>query len=308
MQGAAVTVGRGAREAAVDTAHGTERVSGSAAQEDPVGGERRTQPRLGCTVEADGRIRFDLAARPAEGERLLLRLRPKKGQPEKELHLLDLRPADDGRGRAVLGPHPVLTEGRWDLYLVRDPESARQRLRPGPRDLRALVDGHLRDRLGPLAVRVPYTTKDGFLAIRAWRRPAHAEAAGIDVTDRSLTVRARLHGASLLPGAVVHLRLRGAGGTVRTLEPRAGEDGRSFSFTVGHEELTTGTGAGNAVWDVFVRPGRDAALVRVARLLDDVADRKEVFVYPAITVGGTAARPYYTVDNDLSVEVRKTTG
>ena len=262
-----------------------------------------TEARVGCAVDADGRITFDVPPRPAEGEQLLLRLRPKKGQPEKALHVLDLEPAQDGRRRAVLGPDAVLTEGRWDVYLLQERGTRRERLRPGLRDLRTLVDGHLRDWPAPLAVRIPYVTKDGHLAVRAWLRPAHAEADGIDVTDRSMTVTARLHGASLQDGAAVHLRLRGSGGTVRTLEPRVGDDDRTFSFTITHEELAAATGSGGGVWNVFVRPAPEAALIRVARLLDDVADRKEVFVYPTVTVGGTAVRPYYTVDNDLSVEV-----
>lgn len=41
----------------------------------------------------------------------------------------------------------------------------------------------------------------------------------------------------------------------------------------------------------------------MARLLDDVADKKQIFVYPATTVGAASVRPYYTVDNDLAVEV-----
>lgn len=43
--------------------------------------------------------------------------------------------------------------------------------------------------------------------------------------------------------------------------------------------------------------------MRVGRLLDDLADRRKIVVYPAADVGGTGLRPYYTVDNDLSVEV-----
>lgn len=54
---------------------------------------------------------------------------------------------------------------------------------------------------------------------------------------------------------------------------------------------------------MYVRPAADAQRIRVARLLDDVADRKAVFVYPATALGGVTARPYYTVDNDLAVEV-----
>ncbi|MFG3289495.1 hypothetical protein ACGF3G_11930 [Streptomyces sp. NPDC048179] len=268
-----------------------------------------TAPHVDCTVDAEGRITFALPPGPAEGEeQLLLRLRPKKGQPEKVLHVLDLEPAADGRRRAVLGPEPVLAEGRWDVYLLGGPGARRERLRPGLRDLRALVDGHLRDRPSPLAVRIPYVTKDGHLTVRAWLRPAHAEADGIDVTDRSMTVTARLHGTSLRSGATVQLRLRGSGGTVRTLRPRPrpGPEDRAFSFTLTHQELAElaeATGSGGGVWNVFVRPAPETPFIRVARLLDDVADRKEVFVYPSVDVGDALVRPYYTVDNDLSVEV-----
>jgi hypothetical protein len=270
--------------------------------------EHGTYPRVGCTVEADGLITFDLPPGPVEDRQLLLRLRPKKGQPEKTLRVLDLELSGAGRRRAVLDARSVLAEGRWDVYLLEDGGSRRHRLRPGPRDLRALVEGHLRDRPSPLAVRIPYVTKDGYLAVRAWLRPAHAETVGFDITDRSTTVGARLHGARLQEGAVVHLRLRGGGGTVRTVEPRAADDGRGFSFTLDHEELAAGTGAGNGVWDVLVRPAEGAPLIRVGRLLDDVADRKEVFVYPTVRAGGATLRPYYTLDNDLSVEVTKPAG
>ncbi|MGW2638179.1 hypothetical protein [Streptomyces sp. NPDC001348] len=269
--------------------------------------ENGTQPRVGCTVDEDGRIVFGLPPRPAEDRQLLLRLRPKKGRPETLLHVLDIEPRDDGRPRAVLEPGTVLAEGRWDVYLLSGPESVRHRLRPGPRDLRALVGAHLGDRPSPLAVRIPYVTKDGHLAVRAWLRPAHAEVGAIDVTGRSSTVAARLHGASLEEGAEVRLRLRGGGGTVHTLPPRTAEDRRGFSFTVDHEELAAATGT-DGVWDVFVRPAARAPLIRLARLLDDVADRKAVFVYPATTAGDAVVRPYYTVDNDFSVEVARAGG
>lgn len=266
---------------------------------------------VGCAVDADGRIVFHLPPGPAEGERLLLRLRPEKGQPETTLHVLEPEPAEDGRRRVVLGPQPALASGRWDVYLLREPGSHRERLRPGLRDLRALVDGHLRDRPAPLAVRIPYVTKCGHLAVRAWLRPAHAEVGGIDVTDDAMTVTARLHGADLREGAAVHLRLRGGGGTVRTLPTQAAADGRSFSFTLPCAELAGATGAErggadgfDSVWDMFVRPAPEAPLIRLARLLDDVADRKEIFVYPPVTVAGAVLRPYYTVDNDLSLEVK----
>ncbi|MFE5191221.1 transferase [Streptomyces sp. NPDC056628] len=267
-------------------------------------------PRAACTPDADGRITFHLAPPdPAAfpSPRLLLRLRPKKGEREKTLRTLDLTAGGDGRLSAVLDPLPALPEGRWDLYLLPAPDGERVRLRPGLRDLRVLVDGHLRDRPSPVAVRIPYVTKDGYLALRTWLRDAHAEVTGIDVTDRSTTVRARLHGASLDAGASVRLRLRGGKGVERTVAPRAGADGRDLAFTVDHTDLLPEGGTGDRVWDVFVRAGADAPLIRAGRLLDDVADRKAIFVHPAATAGDFAVRPYYTVDNDLAVEVVRRT-
>lgn len=268
--------------------------------------EHSMQPRTDCVVDAEGRITFHLPLSPATRPRLLIRLRPRKGQPEKTVHLLDLETVEaDGHRRAVLEPHLALDEGRWDVYLLREPGAERQRLRPGLRDLRVLVDGHLRDRPSPVAVRVPYATKDGFLALRAWLRTAHAEARHVAVTDRAMTVSARLHGAELREDAAVRLRLRGSEGTVRNLRPQVEDDGKGFSFTADRENLTVEGGSGGRVWDVFVQPAAGAPLVRIGRLLDDVADRKQVCVYPAITVGDVALRPYYTVDNDLSVEVTR---
>lgn len=265
-----------------------------------------THLRTHCAIDMDGRITFHLSLTPASRPQLLLRLRPKKGRPETTLHLLDLEPGGaDGGLHAVLEPHPALDEGRWDLYLVPEPGAERQRLRPGLKDLRALVDGHLRDRPSPVAVRIPYVTKDGFLALRAWRRTAHAEAGTIDVTEESMTIEARLHGAELHEDATVRLRLRGTG-TVRDLRPRIDDDGRGFSFTAGQEDLTGGDETRGRIWDAFVRPAADAPPVRIGRLLDDVADRKHVFVYPALTAGGSSSRPYFTVDNDLAIEVTPT--
>ncbi|MGP4005385.1 transferase [Streptomyces sp. 4N124] len=266
------------------------------------------QLRADCTADVDGRITFHLPLleeTDSQSAQLLLRLRPKKGQPEETLRVLDVEAVDNGGRVAVLESQPPLAEGRWDVYLLPEPGAPRQRLRPRLRDLRALVDGHTRDWPSPVAVRVPYTTKDGYLAVRAWLRTAHAEVEGIDVTDRSMTVRGRLHGATLSAGAVVRLRARGPKGAVRTREPQAESAGRRFSFTVDYEELVAADAIGTRVWDISVqaRPAGGSPPIRVGRLLDDVADRKEIFVYPSAAVGGVAVRPYYTVDNDLSVEV-----
>ncbi|MET9394914.1 transferase [Streptomyces sp. NPDC006624] len=261
-----------------------------------------TAPRTHCAVDAEGRITFRLPHGPAAGARLLLRLRPKKGEPERTVRLLDLEPDPaDGRLTGALEPLPALAEGRWDLYLLPEPEAERQRLRPGLRDLRLLVDGHLADRPSPVAVRIPYVTQDGFLALRAWLRPAHAETHAVVLTDRALTVIARLHGAELREDATVRLRLRGTD-TARELRPVIDDDHKGFTFTAGPGDLAGAGGGAGRVWDAFVRPAAGAAPVRIGRLLDDVADRKHVHVLPALTADGSTLRPYYTVDNDLAIE------
>ncbi|MFE1251618.1 transferase [Streptomyces sp. NPDC058735] len=265
-----------------------------------------TRLRTDCAVDIGGRITFRLPPSSVPRPRLLLRLRPGKGRPEEILRHLDLEPDPaDGRPAGILEPHPALQEGRWDLYLLTDPEAERQRLRPGLRDLRVLVDGHLRDRPAPVAVRIPYATKDGFLALRTWLRPAHAETHALHIVDRAMTVTARLHGAELREDATVRLCLRGTP-TAREIHPRIDDDGRGFSFTVTPEELDAGRGgrgeAGGRFWDAFVRPTAGAAPVRIGRLLDDVADRKHVHVHPGVPVDGAVLRAYHTVDNDLAIE------
>ncbi|EGX56501.1 hypothetical protein SZN_27476 [Streptomyces zinciresistens K42] len=265
-------------------------------------------PQAACTADADGRITFRVPAPAGPAPELLLRLRPKKGRPETTVHTLPLRPGGDADLRAVLETRPVLDEGRWDLHLVPGPGAARQRLRPGLRDLRDLVAGHLRERPSPVAVRVPYVTRDGHLALRAWLRPAHAEVDTVEITGAALTVRARLHGAALTGDAALRLRPRGGKGTALTVPVRGGPDGRGFTCTVDlAEAAATGTGE-SPVLDVLLdgaaSAGGPAAPIRLGRLLDDIADRKEVFVFPAAPVGRRTVRPYYTVDNDLSLETR----
>lgn len=269
------------------------------------------KPRADATVDEEGRlvvcVRLPLpdSARP----RLLLQQRPKKGQSEEIGRVVALESAGGDEWRAVVETAPALAEGRWDAYLLRGPgQEERTPLLPGLRDLRALVSGDADGREAPVAVRIPYVTKDGRLALRVWLRPAHAEAGRIVFAGGSMTVRARLFGPRLGEGAAALLYRRGRETVVRQTPLRA-EGERAFTFTVDYEELLAergqpGTGAAaGAVWDVYVRPATGAPRVRVARLLDDVADRKAVFVYPAARLGGFTARPYYTVDNDLSVEV-----
>ncbi|WP_406143085.1 hypothetical protein [Streptomyces sp. NBC_01012] len=258
------------------------------------------RPRADVSVGEDGRLVVDVQLSPAAGSspQLLFQRRVKKGQAPETGRVVALECVGGDRWQAVLEAAPAFEEGRWDVYVVGVPGEERMALLPGLRDLRELVSGGGRV---PLAVRIPYVTKDGRLAVRAWMRAAHAEAGRIVLGGGSVTVAARLLGARLGEGASVSLVRRGQASVVREAVLDAG-DGQDFSFTVGCRELAPGGGE-QVVWDVFVRPALGAPRVRVARLLDDIADRKGVFVYPVVVAGGVSARVYYTVDNDLSVEV-----
>ncbi|WP_329377832.1 hypothetical protein [Streptomyces sp. NBC_01716] len=277
--------------------------NGGAAEE-----PRVDKPRADATVDDEGRfvvrVRLPLAA--SAHPRLLLQLRPKKGQSEEIGRVAALENVGQDEWRAVLETAPALQEGRWDAYVLGLPGEERTPLLPGLRDLRALVSGGSDGRETPLAVRIPYATKDGRLAVRAWLRTAHAEAGRIVFSGQVMTARARLFGARLGEGAAALLHRRGKDGPVRQLALRA-DGARDLSFTVDYQDLLAERGqpgaAAQDIWDVYVRPAAGAARIRVARLLDDVADRKSVFVYPAATLGGVTVRPYYTVDNDLSVAV-----
>ncbi|MFD8675518.1 transferase [Streptomyces seoulensis] len=255
--------------------------------------------RATCVADADGRLTFALPLPAPDSAHLLLKARPRKGVPDPAVRRLPLEASGDGRSLAVLEARPPLQEGRWDAFLEREPDAEPQQLTSGPLDLRVLVDGARVDRPSPVAVRVPYRAMDGFLAVRAWLRPAHAEAGPVEVGDTATTVTARLHGTALGEDAVVRLRGRRSR-EERVLSPNADADGRGFRFSVDHADLT---GVDVRYWDVHVLPAPDAAPVRVGRVLDDVADRKHSFVYAAAPGGGQLVRPYYTVDNDLSFEV-----
>lgn len=273
-------------------------------------------PRADCTVDGDGRMVVRLTLRTAERPRLLMRLRPPKGKPESTTRLLDLEPegpsdATGRRWRAVLAPEPALAEGRWDLFVLPAPDAERTPLLAGVRDLRALLADRVPGRTPlPLAVRVPFATPDGTLAVRTWLRTAHAEVDRIEVGADSTTVRARLFGATTGSttstgtgtGAAALLRLRGRPGEVREADVHTdGPDGVRFTFT--QEQLVDTPDGRPGVWDVLVRTGTGARPIRVGRLLDDVADRKKVFVHPAVALNGLTAQTYYTLDNELSVEV-----
>ncbi|GHJ38606.1 hypothetical protein [Streptomyces sp. TS71-3] len=277
---------------------GTERARAGAART-----AQHPAPRAACTADSTGDLAFHVTHPPAapDGGPLHVLLRRRGKDPAEELRL-PLVPLADGRPGAVLALAHPLAEGRWDAYLE-DPGAGGPplRLAPGVHDLRALVD-RVPDPAGdPVAVRIPYTTKQGDLAVRSWRRLPHAEAGELHIAGGTLTVHGVLHAVAPTEHAHAELLRRGSGTVLRA--PIA-VDGNGFRCTVAYRVLADAAPPG--VWDLWLRPaGQEGPRVRIARLLDDIADKKHIFAFPAVRVAGgrVEAGPYYTLDNDLAVRV-----
>ncbi|GGZ06584.1 hypothetical protein [Streptomyces poonensis] len=254
-------------------------------------------PRADCVADPEGGLTFAVTAPGGPGPaHLVLRLRG--GEQETRL---PLTPAGTGRLRCALPGDAELPEGRWDVY-VQTADGAPRRLLPGLNDLRRLVDRVPGGAGGRVAVRIPYATKYGNLSVRSWLRAPHAEAGDLHVGGDGLGVSGRVYGTSLTEDAYVEAVDREGAASVA----RAGlsADGDAFHCTVAYGAPAPG------VLDLWLRPvGEAGPRVRIARLLDDVADKKLVFVYPGVALktdhGPVVAVPYYTTDNDLSVAVTK---
>lgn len=278
-------------------------------------------PSADCIADSAGGLTFDLDAPglpDTTGDwSAALVLRRRGSEEETEEVRLPLAPDGDGRLRAVLPSTVALPEGRWDVYAA-SADAEPRRLVPGLADLRSLVDRRPGPSTSPLAVRIPYATKHGNLSLRSWLRGPHAEAGDLLLSATGLTGHGRLYRvqdpAAWLSGAVVEARLRRDPSVVRTAPVTAAEadaadgaDGQDFSFTLRWAELAGEWRGGLDVWDLWLRTADGASSARIARILDDIADKKQIFTYPAKDVDAAyapaQAGPYYTADNDLAIRV-----
>ncbi|MFD6335533.1 hypothetical protein ACFWGI_38940 [Streptomyces niveus] len=243
-----------------------------------------------CTVDAAGTVVFEVAG--AAGPELVLRRRG-GATPADEVRLPLTGP------RAVLDHATPLAEGRWDIECDGRP------VRPGTRDVRALVDRV--PGAGPVTVRVPYPTADGRIALRSWVRAPHAEAGAIHLAEGAMTVAGVLYGAGTGDGAAAEARRceEGEDGPApRTHRvPVTGGAGGAFTFTLPYAPLAEPAVTARRLWDLWLLPAHGAAPVRLSRILDDVWDRRRSHVYPAYRADGWVAAPCYSGDNDLRVRL-----
>lgn len=207
----------------------------------------------------------------------------------------------------------ALAEGRWDLHVERAEDGLRRRLRAGLVEQRGLLTAGIPDGT-PVAWWIPYATKDGYLALRTFRRAAHAEVTALPVGDGSLSVEGVLHGAELGEGATLVGVARGEEVADFEAPATSAENGRDEGGRGGgrhrfHAQLTSlpdPAGPDKVIWDLFLRPATDAEPVRLGRLFDDIVDRKDTDKYPAVTLATPSgaspqARFFFTVTNDLAV-------
>jgi hypothetical protein len=272
-----------------------------------------------CLVELSGDVRLRLpvpADAVGDGARLLVRER--RDAEGRYAVRVPLTPGPlPGTGwEAVLRRCPdTLTEGRWDLHA--EYRTARgtvqRRLRAGLRDLRSLLSPLAPPPALPLVSWVPYRTAGGWLSVRAWLRHGHAEVLNVGVSRDALAVEGWLLGENGGKPPVLRLRCRQAPERVVAVTaaphpapgPRWEGTGQGFRCSFAWMDLAEVASDGD-VWDVFAQSGDGAPEVRVARLLDDIQDKKDVYSFPSAHVWATARgplriSPYYTSGNGLSV-------
>lgn len=252
-------------------------------------------PSADCIADSAGGLTFDVTETGEPGAALLV-LRRREGHEEVSL---PLTPTGDGRLRAALPSGVALPEGRWDAY-AQVAGGEPRRLAPGVDDLRSLVARVPSGSLGHVAVRIPYATRHGNLSVRSWLRAPHAEAVELYRGERGLGVRGRVYGVPLASDAYAEVCHRDAAGP--PIRAEVAVEQAEFGFTVTYGALRPG------VWDLWLRPaGEGGPRVRIARLLDAIADKRPFLIHPRVPVktlyGPVEAGPYYTRDNDLSVTV-----
>ncbi|MEU1374413.1 glycosyltransferase family 4 protein [Streptomyces triculaminicus] len=262
------------------------------------------RPVASCRVDAAGDIHVLVQPKGVSGETLSLTVtRRKEGKPI----AVPLRPpaADGAPWTAVLERSALrLGEGRWDLHVVRAEDKARRRVVSHLAEGRGLVELEPLPG-GPFTWWVPYPTVDGYLALRAWHRDAHAEARSVRSGDDALTVEGTLHGTEFTSESnpVVIGTPRGETAASEVSADVEVVDPASFRVTVPYEALRAARSDGEATtWDLALRITPDAEPIRVGRLIGDIVDRNKTDLYP--TVSGV--RPYFTMASDLAVNVPAT--
>ncbi|MFF9776203.1 glycosyltransferase family 4 protein [Streptomyces sp. NPDC013978] len=258
-------------------------------------------------------VLLDPAELPSGPLDFIARLRRDPGKRQVRVPVLPSADAPGAVARATLHPaEHTLAEGRWDCYVA--PRGTDKRVRLGARlvEQAALVGQAPRVDERGVGAWIPYPTVDGFLALRTWLRPAHAEIDAVEVGEGAVTVTGTVLGdaeplaAGVGEGAVVRVASRADSAYDFTVAAWVvGE--RGFRFTVPYAELMARRSVEHDLWDLRLGD------VPVGRIGGDVVERRKTDLVPGQVFehrerGVTRVRPYFTVNNELALSAKDVDG
>jgi len=258
----------------------------------------------GSRVRVLGEASRDGGDRSAE---LVLRERSTQAEHRVALSLESGRPP---AGFAAVATIPGLADATpersvWDAYVAvasrgagaeeRLAASAEARLAP---TAILSVDGSL------YRVR-PYLTANRNLSLAVWTLEPHAEVVEVRVEEASVVIDGLLpaNGAATYKGTCLVAQQRQ---TESEVTAPVTVEGARFCARIELSELID-AGEEGGIWDLRLdAPGGGA--FRIGAHLDDVRNKKDVFVYPARQLSRGDAewrlRPYFTVENNLSIRAK----
>lgn len=246
-------------------------------------------PVADCVVESGGALAFSLvepqaAALVHEGLKLVC-VRADLRTQERVFPL-------SGNGTVTIPADEEFTEGVWECFAELPESGRRVRIVARSIDQRGAMSACERARHGkPVHNLVPYAKRpQKHLALRAWVRPVHAEAGDIRVDGKRITVAGELLGAGTMaqqPSLVVRRRSKPA---VELTYAGSREGERGFRFTFPASGPAARQVARSESWDLLLKYAPDAAPVKVARVLDDVVEKRPIYEYPVTEVRKT--RPW----------------
>ncbi len=253
--------------------------------------------RADCIGDSAGRPDLRLAAHGDTAAALLV-LRRRAADDEV---FLPLAPGAEGRPRAALPSSVALPEGRWDAYArVSDtracPTASRGVWCPASPTCAPSPPASPADcpATWPSASRTP--PGQGNLTVRSRLRAPHAQ-----LTDGALTVRGRVYGTRLAPGA--QCRAAPAARHRRGRHAPAGRRGRADRFRLHRAPRHPGVGRVGPVAAARRRARTARAAGAAAGRRRRQAARPHLPTRVRTPHGLVEAGPYCTRDDDLSVSV-----
>ncbi|MGW1227726.1 glycosyltransferase [Streptomyces sp. NPDC002530] len=272
--------------------------------------EERPRPTADCRILPNGL--WELTLRGVSSVRTVRVKEQGKGRQE----VVDV-PVEGGGTRARLDVRALagLGEGRADIYAV-DGKGRERRLRYGRCTLGGARDvGHLGE-LEHFHWVLPYATEGGYLRLRVWSRPSHAELVTVEYGDTSLWLTGWLQGQWRIGEEPLLLLRRRQEPACTLAAGRVRFDGGWFGAELRMDAAMRARLLLRENWDVLLTDGSGGAPVRVGRIADDQVVRRDVQRFPELVreepvdlfgpdVGRAVVglRPYFTADNELSLVV-----